>query len=350
MVRAPRLVILPVIIAGLITSCSGYSIDSVPTTLPASPLPAPSLTPVSREPTPNVAVPTAASVVTRALQSFGLVSILKGDAKQLNTPTGIATDKQGNLFVMDAGNYRVVKFNSEGHVLTTWGERGEADGQFIVAPHADYVAADLQGNVYVADSSYRVQKFDNDGKFLTRWGSKGEGEGQFSSNIMSVAVDMQGNVYIAQRFDHSVAKLDSAGKLLLRWGGKGTGESELFEPVGLCIDQAGNIYVAEYQNGRIQEFDSNGKPQNKFFIPQVADKVVTPGAMAVDAQDSLYVTDVANNRIVKLDHTGDVLGVWGKPGTGNGEFDEPWGVTVDAGGNIYISDSINGRVQKYRAN
>ena len=78
-----------------------------------------------------------------------------------NRPTDIAWDPQGNFFVSDGyGNSRVAKYDKNGVFVKSVGEKGKAPGQLNL-PHA--IAADAQGNVYVADrSNSRIQIFDDD--------------------------------------------------------------------------------------------------------------------------------------------------------------------------------------------
>src|SRR5207247_3736753 len=88
-----------------------------------------------------------------------------------------ATDASGNVYVVDAVNHRIVKFDANGTFLTAWGSKGSGYGQF---DEAFGVATDRSGHVYVADAgNERIQKFDLNGTFLTAWGSLGSGDRQF---------------------------------------------------------------------------------------------------------------------------------------------------------------------------
>src|SRR5207248_2817667 len=81
-----------------------------------------------------------------------------------NRPTDVAWDAQGNIFVADGrGNARVAKFSKDGVFVKSWGQRGNATGQFA---SVDSIAVDAQGNVYAADGgNQRIQVFDNNGTF-----------------------------------------------------------------------------------------------------------------------------------------------------------------------------------------
>lgn len=330
-----------VLVAILAVGCGGATQPSAqsPTALPAPPTAVPS----SATAAPPTLVPPTSSPIA---VSFELVSIIKADP-QLSSPTGIAVDKQGNLYVLDAGNSRVVKFDSAGKQLTAWGTRGEDDGQFnIDFSGGGRIAVDGQGNVYVTGSNYRVQKFDGNGKFLTKWGSRGDGEGQFSPRV-AVAVDTRGNVYTSEFENNRVEKFDSNGNLIFKLGGKGTSDVDLITPVGVTVDQNDNIYVGEL-SGRVQGFNSNGKAIAEFYPSQVASKVIRPIGLTVDVQGNLYITDHRYALMAKLDNSGNLIGAWEDPRTSNSLLTEPWGVAVDAQGNIYISDSANDRIQKFR--
>jgi len=85
--------------------------------------------------------------------------------------------------------------------ILSWGSQGTADGQFM---YPGGVASDADGNVYVVDiGNHRVQKFTSSGEFLLKWGSRGSDDGQFSYP-MGVTLDAGGNVYIGDGGNHRI--------------------------------------------------------------------------------------------------------------------------------------------------
>jgi tripartite motif-containing protein 71 len=92
-------------------------------------------------------------------------------------PAGAAVDPQGNLWVTDGFNGRFVIFSPEGVVRETWGGRGSDEGEFELHCRGEGyggVSFDAAGNIFVADAGNGcIQKFDPDRTFLTSWLSEG---------------------------------------------------------------------------------------------------------------------------------------------------------------------------------
>jgi len=72
-----------------------------------------------------------------------------------------------------------------------------------------------------------------------------------------------------------------------------------------------------------------------------------PWGVAVDSADNVYVAELINDRIQKFDSSGNFLTMWGSSGTNDGQFQRPQAVTVDTAGNVYVTDDGNSRVQKF---
>ncbi|MGD0176101.1 MAG: hypothetical protein ABSC50_04665 [Candidatus Bathyarchaeia archaeon] len=72
-----------------------------------------------------------------------------------------------------------------------------------------------------------------------------------------------------------------------------------------------------------------------------------PYGLAVDSAGNVYVTDIGNDRVEKFTSTGAFLNWWGSLGSGNGQFSSPKGVAVDSAGNVYVTDVDNDRVEEF---
>ena len=302
------------------------------------------------------ATPTAAAtrIVSPSLPSVPLrpvAFILKID-HELAYPTALATDGQGNVYVIDGDHHRIQKFDGNGQFLTMWGSIGGGSGQFVFrirGPIPGGIAVDERGIVYVADYYDRVQAFDGNGRFLFQWGRHGSSAGQiiFSSGI---AVDGRGAVYISDADNHQIQKFDRTGHFLLSWGSVGSGDGEFLALGGVAVDRSGHVIVGDADNSRIQVFDSTGHFLMSWGSPSTSGiQPEGPPGVAVDTGGNVYVARNNSDRIEKYDRTGHLLTTWGGTGTGDGRFIYPSGITVDGEGNVYVTDVIGGRIQKFRA-
>ena len=74
-----------------------------------------------------------------------------------------------------------------------------------------------------------------------------------------------------------------------------------------------------------------------------------PGGLSMAPDGTLWVADSENDRILHFEADGDYLGKFGSYGEGNGQFDKPVDVHVDASGHIYVADAENDRIQKFNS-
>jgi streptogramin lyase len=239
----------------------------------------------------------------------------------------VAVDEQGNVYITTAN---VKKYDKDGKFITQWGGLGSGEGQFDLPTG---IAVDKDRNVYVDDfRNRRIQKFDSNGKFLLEWAPDPAG------SPGSIAVDQNGNVYISlfEGEDHRIQKFDSNGKLLLTWGDTGSGDGQFAGQIeDIAIDQDGNLYVTDSHNHRIQKFDSNGNFLAKFGggpSQEGKGQFDDPLGIAVDSQGNIYVVD--SYFLQKLDWQGNFITQW--PRTDGGDLDRAAFLTVDKQGDIYI--------------
>jgi DNA-binding beta-propeller fold protein YncE len=95
-----------------------------------------------------------------------------------NAPEGLSVDFAGDVYVADFFGYRIQKFDSNGKFITKWGsgQPDSGDGKFGLDRWGgpSDVAVDNRGHVYVVEAgNNRIQKFDSNGKFITKWGNEG---------------------------------------------------------------------------------------------------------------------------------------------------------------------------------
>jgi sugar lactone lactonase YvrE len=94
---------------------------------------------------------------------------------ELYAPTNIAIDQQGQIYVADTGNFRVLKFDARGRQLEQIGTLGRMPGQFV---RPKGVAVDREGRLYVVDAAFEnIQIFDDQSRLLLFFGSPGNHPG-----------------------------------------------------------------------------------------------------------------------------------------------------------------------------
>ena len=290
----------------------------------------------------------------------------------LISPTGVAVDANDNLFIADAGNFRIREVNANGLITTVAGNGTESDtGDGGAATNAtlnwpEGVAVDANGNLFIADlDNNRIRQVATNGIITTvagdgTWGYSGDGGPATNaelSSISHVAVDAAGNLYIADSANHLIRKMDTNGIITTVAGDGAQGYSgdggpatnaSLYFPEGLAVDANGNLFIADNGNGGIRKVDTNG------IITTVA-TAADPTSVTVDAVGDLYIAELLNSDILKVATNGIITtvagnGTQGDSGDGgaatNASLDLPNGVVVDPEGNLYIADAGNNRIRR----
>ncbi len=273
------------------------------------------------------------------------------DDGEFSSPTGIAIDNDGNIYIADTDNHSIQKFDKDGKFLSRWGgDPGTEEGSFY---YPRGLTIDPDGFVYVADSgNNRVQKFDSEGncqqafgKFGFAW--RGAEMGAFDVP-WGITTDRQGNLFITDTSNARVQKFQSDGTPLLKWGKDGSYDGAFFFPRGVALDFVGNVFIADEGNNRIQKFDARGSFLTKWGREGTGPgQFKSPWGVACDALGNVYVVDSGNHRIQKFDGNGTFICAWGNRGLTDGQFNYASGIALDKEGGVYVVDSGNNRVVKY---
>ncbi len=121
--------------------------------------------------------------------------ILKGE---LGLPTNIAIDRQGYIFISDAGRFQVLKADRDGHIVSTIGKLGTNPGEFA---RPKGVAVDRDDDLFVVDAAFdNVQIFNRNGQILLFFAKAGleRGDLQLPAKIV---VDYDNLRYFQQYVD-----------------------------------------------------------------------------------------------------------------------------------------------------
>ena len=241
-----------------------------------------------------------------------------GKAAAFHTPSGLAIDAAGNLYVADTGNNAIRKVTPDGVVSTLAGDgiAGNKDGR---GPNAQFngplgVAVDADGVVYVADSyNDRIRRITPKGDVttLTGGGRAGLRDGAASQALFDtpggLAVSAAGDLYIADTGNNAIRKLDKAGNVsTVAVAKEGERDSLLRSPVALALTADGYLYLASDAHGRIAQITPKGDiaaladadhPARPDVGADGAVRLYSPRGMALARDGSLFVTDGATFRL-----------------------------------------------------
>jgi tripartite motif-containing protein 71 len=137
------------------------------------------------------------------------------------------------------------------------------------------------------------------------------------------------------------------------------GANSLSLPIDLAIDSHGHLYILASRTNQIQVFDPSGKflqmwgktgTGNGEFNFYNQNPEMDAGAVAIDANDNIYVLDTLNYRVQKFMADGTYISQWGVKGRGDGQFLFPIGIAVDMQGNVTVTDEETGVIQKFDSN
>jgi sugar lactone lactonase YvrE len=182
-----------------------------------------------------------------------------GSAAQFNHPMAVAVSGTTNVFVADADNHTIRKITSAGVVTTLAGAAGipgavDDTGDAARFNHPTGVAVDRQGNVFVADNgNLTIRMVTPEGVVTTLAGLAGfygtrDGTGSDARfyDPVGVAMDAAGNLIVIES-NNAIRKVTLSGEVTTLTNGLGVFNA----PRGVAVVTAGNLYVADSLNNRI---------------------------------------------------------------------------------------------------
>lgn len=282
---------------------------------------------------------------------------IAGFNREFGEPFGVAV-KNDVIYVSDGQNGKILAVSPNGNV--------SAFVEGLDTPSA--IAFDKNGDLFVADSgSNSIKKIDQTKKVVTIAGADGQAgfaDGDAASarfnGPIGIAVGDDGSVYVSDTYDDRIRVIRNGLVSTLAGSGRGFADgngslAKFNTPCGLALMPDGNLLVADLGNRRLRLVQPDGlvttlagDGSGEFRDGLLSSAgLVAPSAMAIDPVGSIYVADGNSIRVIRAGVFPVIETIAGnRRGLKDGfarsaEFNRPSGLTLDSKRNVIIADSDN---------
>jgi hypothetical protein len=254
-------------------------------------------------------------------------------------PQGVACDRwRDEVLVADGQTGIVSIFSSTGSPLFAFeDDRLEAPAK---------IATDRHGNIYVLDRDRsRILVYSYRGEFLR---TVAPTDGEPPRQLTTITVDDDDTLWVADGGVGEILALMPDGRVKLRFGRKGSEKGEFQSVSGIWLTPD-RIVVSDAQALGIQVFERNGRFLAGWGRHAMGrENVSLPSGVAVDARGRIALLDGLRQEIKYFDFTGRLLDRLSGLGSEPGEMYFPRGLTMDRQGRLCVADTMNHRVQLLR--
>jgi DNA-binding beta-propeller fold protein YncE len=256
-------------------------------------------------------------------------------AVKMKTRDDPATEKDDDeltVYGVNSGRDQII-YNTSMWGLTIYGSRGSGVGQFL---NPKGIAADPEGNVYIADcGNNRVVRLFNPRKEVRWVGAFTDNKdgGPMFSSPTQLSLDARGRIYVGDYGHERIVVLSASGDVCRiipehgEWAFDG-GVTALAVADGAeawsNFPLEHSIFCADRNGKRLWKIDFNGNPVKYIDMPQGH----RAGYAATDYYHSVWITDREGHCVLKFDKDLRLLDIFGSFGTGKNQFVEPRGISI----------------------
>lgn len=288
----------------------------------------------------------------------------------------LAADRDGAVVVADRDNHIIRRVAADGTVTTIAGGvvSGFVDGAGALVRFSSPsgVAVDSDGNIYVADDhNHRIRKITPDRVVSTIAGADqpniraesrdGPADEALFTNTFGIALGPQGDLYILE--SNKIRRLSPAGEVTTFAGGESAGDrdgprlSAQFRNLrAITVDDAGNVYTLEGNDAASQSgiaaatvrvIDSSGRVRTIYRSDQLAygGALASPYGIAAAGNGAVYLSNTGLNQVIRITRAGQLEGVAGSGEAGHGDgsraeatFNLPGSLALSSRGVLYVAD------------
>jgi len=272
------------------------------------------------------------------------IATIEGEVlgQKLSGPIGIEADDFGDLYLVDAGNSRLVKFDREFKAVRDVGGFGRSDG-LLNSP--TYLGIDNNLNLYIADAgNQRVSVYDSRLNFAEEISLIDDTDPLRFGRPSGIIVNRYGELWVADYDKAQILIFNNVHQFSRVIGGRENSIGLLLNPEGMAVSPPDRILVCDAGNGVIKVFDNIGVHQFTFG----GDYLEYPTGVDVDRFGNIWVCDRDLNKVFCFNRSGDYLYSIGEEGRdGVYGMESPSDLTVAWGDKLIISDKGNNRLLVY---
>ncbi len=220
----------------------------------------------------------------------------KGRVSGFNNPKAVAVSAEGNVYVADTGNNRIVILNSKGRQQRTIGGFGFEQDQFD-GPSDIWCGSLI--NIYVADyNNRRIQRFDRQMNYISSLSADDAGDSDIQfTEVASCAVSSNNDLFILDHGENKIVKINRLGQAELSFGTYISGAGELQNPVQLDITPKGLLLVTDAEAKALFVYDFFGN-----FIKALHDpRMKQPAGLTVNDEGRVWIADPEAGAVFMVD-------------------------------------------------
>jgi sugar lactone lactonase YvrE len=268
--------------------------------------------------------------------------IIEGEilTKRLKEPVGLAVDFRGVVFVSDAGNHRIIRFNELLDAETEVGGFGSGEGG-LDSP--SFLMVDNSLNLVVSDvGNRRLARFDNRLHYAGEIKLIDDEDALKYGRPSGLAITDYGEMWYADHEKGCLVVFDNIGQFEKYVGDFGYTGGQLSQPEELVYERLRQQFlVCDAGNGRIIAYDDFGNFEYRFSTGSIEYPIAT-----ADGGDSrLWILDGVSGRLGLFDREGGSLFETGPMLAGDDRaLSNPSDIALLPDGRLIISDTGNNRL------
>lgn len=257
---------------------------------------------------------------------------------------GVACSSAREVYVTKNYHHVISVLNKDGQQIRTVGIKGQKPGH-LWSPTG--IAVNEEGLIYVADGAEngRLQKLNRNGQLEAVYGQLSHPQGVLLSQ-------RNDKVYVCDKGNKRIVVLDKNLKLQKTFGELSRPSGDFHEVTGTLVaphsvaeDGDGNLFVTDTDIGFIQVFTENGEYLRTISNPH--SEMFAPTGICIE-DDLIFVSDCCDNhQVVVFRSSGEFVTSYGSFGKLDGQFHRPLSLALDADGYLYVCDYNNGRIQVF---